>query len=450
MSFIKEAHEHFEWLSQLLFKELTSDESLSLNLSAEDSTFIRFNQSLVRQNTQVRQLILEMNFFSRGRKVDLSLSLSLEKNQDAEMLLALLARARGETLSLPEDPFATALTNNGTSYQHHQGQTPTAQEVIQTICESLKDVDMAGLLAMGPVIRANMNSKGQSHWFSTERFVFDYSIFTVNVEGENKATRGVYSDTEWKPEILKQNIARTKEHLPLLKKPSIILKPGEYRAFLSSSALKEMTWLLSWRAFSHGAMKKGACALAKFYSGEISLSPKLSFYENFGLGLTPQFNNLGELSPEKIPLITEGHPSQMLTSSRTGKEFQLPHNAADTSEGLRTPEMAPGNLEEKEVLSRLGTGIYLTFLHYLNWSDEQNARFTGMTRYASFWVENGKIVGPIKDMRFDDTLYRVFGSELEDVTKESSTEPLLETYFQRSIGGRRTPGVLLRNFRLTL
>ena len=28
-----------------------------------------------------------------------------------------------------------------------------------------------------------------------------------------------------------------------------------------------------------------------------------------------------------------------------------------------------------------------------------------MTRYACFWVEGGEVVGPIKDMRWDESLY---------------------------------------------
>ena len=49
---------------------------------------------------------------------------------------------------------------------------------------------------------------------------------------------------------------------------------------------------------------------------------------------------------------------------------------------------------------------------------------TGMTRFATFWVENGKVVAPVNVLRFDDTLYRLLGSKLEALTAE--TELLLD------------------------
>ena len=73
-----------------------------------------------------------------------------------------------------------------------------------------------------------------------------------------------------------------------------------------------------------------------------------------------------------------------------------------------------------------------------------------MTRYACFWVEGGEIVGPIQDMRFDDSLFRVLGSELVNLTEQTLMEPSVETYFMRSLGGKRIPGILVNDFKLTL
>ena len=69
-----------------------------------------------------------------------------------------------------------------------------------------------------------------------------------------------------------------------------------------------------------------------------------------------------------------------------------------------------------EVLSRLGTGVYIGNLHYLNWSDRAACRTTGMTRFATFWVEDGEIKAPLNVMRFDETAYRMLGDNLVDLT----------------------------------
>jgi predicted Zn-dependent protease len=88
-------------------------------------------------------------------------------------------------------------------------------------------------------------------------------------------------------------------------------------------------------------------------------------------------------------------------------------------------------------------------LHYLNWSDPQTARLTGMTRYACFRVESGEIAEPIRDLRFDESLYRMFGSSLEALTRDSRLFPSTDTYGQRALGGCQVPGALINAFRFT-
>ena len=112
--------------------------------------------------------------------------------------------------------------------------------------------------------------------------------------------------------------------------------------------------------------------------------------------------------------------------------------------------MEDGGISEGDVLSELGTGVYLSNLHYLNWSDQLGGRVTGMTRYACFWVEDGEIVSPIDDMRFDDTIYNFFGENLESVTNKSRLNPSVGTYGGRNLGGVHCPGIILKSFKLTL
>ena len=66
------------------------------------------------------------------------------------------------------------------------------------------------------------------------------------------------------------------------------------------------------------------------------------------------------------------------------------------------------------------------------------------------WVEGGEVVAPVNVMRFDDSLYRVLGEQLEAITED--TELLLDagTYFKRSTECRRLPGALVKKFALTL
>ena len=73
-----------------------------------------------------------------------------------------------------------------------------------------------------------------------------------------------------------------------------------------------------------------------------------------------------------------------------------------------------------------------------------------MTRFACFWVENGEIIGPISDLRFDETVYNIFGSGLVEFTNHQEIFVDTATYMKRSLGVLKVPGALIENFNFTL
>ena len=111
---------------------------------------------------------------------------------------------------------------------------------------------------------------------------------------------------------------------------------------------------------------------------------------------------------------------------------------------------AGGTLHAAEALTELGTGLYISDLHYLNYSDRQACRMTGMTRFACFWVENGRLVAPISVMRFDDALPRMFGSGLIALTQAPELVHDSVTYEERHLRSVTAPGALVEGFRFTL
>jgi predicted Zn-dependent protease len=198
------------------------------------------------------------------------------------------------------------------------------------------------------------------------------------------------------------------------------------------------------------AHKQGNGSLKDLWEKKKVMSPKFTLKEDFSLGLSPRFNDAGEVSPGDLSLIEKGEYKNFLVSTRTSNEYKVESNFATDWEAMRSPVVATGNLKRDDILKELGTGLYISDLHYLNWSDRETARVTGMTRYACFWVENGEIVSPIEDLRFDESYYSIFGENLIDLTDFSDVSPATGSYFQRDTGGSRAPGVLLSGFKFTL
>jgi predicted Zn-dependent protease len=443
--FVTRVHRHFDQLCTHLLERLASGEEATINITAEETLFVRFNSNRVRQNTDVEQLNLALRLQSNGRTVEQSRTLTGQSETDQAEITQLLETCRQEALVLPVDPNQVTIENHGSSSEEFRGTLLAPEEVVRAVVGPAQGCDLAGLYAGGVVIRGNRNSKGQSHWFATETFFLDYSLYNGP-----QAAKGSYAGSHWSAPEWAAKLQRTQALLQLLSKPLQNVKPGSYRTYLAPRAFSDLVGMLGWNALSGAAWKQGRSPFKKLAEKEARLSPLLHVEENFTLGLTPRFNSLGEVSEARFPLIENGELKTMLVSSRTAKEYGLLANGASETEAPRAMDVRTGSLEEKDVLKELGTGLYLSNLHYLNWSDPVSARVTGMTRYACFWVDGGDIVGPIKDLRWDESLYNALGSNLMALTTHAEIDPAVDTYFQRALGGSRTPGALVDQFTFTL
>jgi predicted Zn-dependent protease len=184
--------------------------------------------------------------------------------------------------------------------------------------------------------------------------------------------------------------------------------------------------------------------------GTAELGRSVSFAENTADGVAPAFQEEGFARPESVPLVQEGRLVGSLVSPRTAKEFDLATNGANASEMPDSLDMAAGELRASDALAALDTGLYIGNLWYLNFSDRPACRVTGMTRFASFWVDKGRIVAPVNVMRFDDSMFRVFGDRLVGLTAERDLVVNGETYRSRSVRSMRLPGAVVSEMAFTL
>jgi predicted Zn-dependent protease len=244
-------------------------------------------------------------------------------------------------------------------------------------------------------------------------------------------------------------MARAGEQVELLGIPRRTLEPGDYRVYLAPAAMAEVMNMLSWGGFSARARKTKQSPLLLMQEGR-TLSPQVTIAENVAEGIAPAFQGQGFLKPPRIELIREGRLGEPLVSPRSAKEYGLAPNGADSGEAPESLDMAPGALDEGTILGELDRGLYVSNLWYLNLSDRPAGRITGMTRFATFWVERGRIVAPVSPMRFDDSVYRMLGSELVGLTRMSEMLPDASTYGERSTASARLPGALLKGLRFTL
>jgi predicted Zn-dependent protease len=356
-----------------------------------------------------------------------------------------LTDLRTEIDQLPIDPYQVLPTGDAHSHQVQQGQLPAPAQVSHDILAAVQDLDFTGLYAGGTVLRGYADSNGQQHWFATDTFTLDYSLFTA----DGQAVKGTLAGSDWVPSKYHDQMATSRQQLAQLGRTPLSIERGQYRTYLAPAAVADLVGMLSWGGLSEASMQQGQSSLAPLSAGQ-QLSPLFTLQENFSLGLVPQFNHLGEVAPTQLPLITAGQLVNTLVNTRTAQEYQKVSNSANDGESLRAAEVSTGQLAREQILAELDTGLYLSNLHYLNWSDRQTGRITGMTRYACFWVEQGEIVAPIHNLRFDESLYKFWGDNLLAVTNFAEYAAEVDSYGRRSLGGSLVPGMLIEDFTYTL
>ncbi len=436
----------FNQLIETLLIKKAESEQFTVKLSSERSQFTRFNHAKVRQTGCVADGWIELTLMADQRSSVRQFPFTGNWDVDWQLAYTALQELRDELILLPIDPYLVLPSGNNTSREIHSGNLLAAEAVVPTVLELVAELDFTGIYAGGVVVKAYGDSKGQKHWFATDSFTLDYSLFSTS----GQAVKGTFAGSDWDESAYIGKISEGKKQLELLARPAKELSRGQYKTYFAPAAVADLLLMLSWGAIGEADIQQGNSALAALSRQEKQLSPRFSLKENFQQGLVPRFNELGEIAAPELFVIEKGRLVNTLVNSRTAKEYQKIANGANGSETLRAPEVSPGNLLFEQILSVLDTGLYLSNLHYLNWSDRHTGRITGMTRYACFWVENGEIIAPIENLRFDESLYRFWGDKLVDLTTFQEFIPEVGTYDSRQLGGSLVPGMLVENFTYTL
>jgi PmbA protein len=112
------------------------------------------------------------------------------------------------------------------------------------------------------------------------------------------------------------------------------------------------------------------------------------------------------VAKERVALVEAGVCRGVVYDSQTAAR----DGVASTGHGLPAPNpwgpfplnmvMAAGTQARDELIGGIDRGLLVTRFHYTNPVHPKLAIITGMTRDGTFLVEDGKIVGPVRNLRF--------------------------------------------------
>jgi predicted Zn-dependent protease len=425
---------------------LRGAEIYTAHFSGEASDFVRFAGGAVRQAGSVQQRAVTVDLIEGRRHASGVLTLSGSPVEDRARLAALIGELRAMRAELADDPYLLYATDAPSTDRRHVARLPERAAAVNEIQAMGRGRDLVGIYAAGAMHAGFASSFGQRNWYSTENFNLDWSFFY----DADKAVKAAYAGTEWNSEALHRKAELAGEQLAGLARGPKRIAPGRYRVYLAPAALWELLGVLGWGGFGLRAHRTKTTPLLRMIEEGARLHPSIRLMENTAEGVAPDFEDAGFARPDQVVLIDAGAYRDCLVSPRSAVEYGVPTNGASGAEAPSSIDMAAGTLPSERILAELGTGIYVSNLWYLNFSDRTACRTTGMTRFATFWVERGQIVAPLEVMRFDETVYRMLGEHLIGLTAER--EFILDpgSYYQRSTDSARLPGALVDDFTLTL
>jgi predicted Zn-dependent protease len=436
----------FREAAAFLDGRMRGNEQYKFRLAGESSDFVRFNRSAIRQSGHVRQIHLTLHLIDGRRHARSTLALAGALETDGALLEQAVRDLRAQLPDLPEDPHLM-MPAEVHSTQHVDGsRLPGTAQMVDEVLAAARGFDLVGILAAGPVFRGFANSSGQRNWHQAASFNLDWSLH----ESRDKAVKAAYAGVDWSSRDFRERFRSATERLAILRRPPVAIRPGAYRAFLAPTALREIVGMLDWGGMSEKALRTRQSPLRRMRDEGLLLNPAVTLVENTADGLAPAFQGDGFIKPGKVVMIDRGRLVGSLVSPRTGKEYGIATNGADSSESMSSIDLAGGDLAASRILGELDTGIFIGNLWYLNFSDRANCRITGMTRFATFWVENGEIKAPLEVMRFDDSLFRLLGPQLEGLTQERELLVDNDTYGGRGTVSARLPGALVSSFTFVL
>jgi predicted Zn-dependent protease len=435
----------FEALAAAVCQLAPGLERVSFHVAAEASDFLRFNHARVRQATHVRQALGTVTVVAGARHAATTCALT----GDAAADIATLRRERdllaAELPLIPEDPYLLLPEQVRSTERDDTPPQPAPAEVIDAVTRHAADTDFVGFHASGPMVRAFADSRGQRNWHRVASFHFGWSLYHAG----DLAVKSSLAGARWSENSFAEAMAQARAELDLLSRPRRTLAPGAYRACLSPAAMADLLHTLSWGGFGERGVRTGVSSLMPLHRGERQFHPAIQLTEATSRGLAPAFQFDGFARPQEVPLVAGGRAVGTLVSPRTAREYGGTSNAGphETPDSLH---LAPGTMPPADALRTLGTGVYLSDLHYLNYSDRQACRVTGMTRFACLWVEDGVPVAPIGVMRFDDSLLRMFGEGLVALGDTTRLFPVSATYGARQLRSIEAPSAVIEAFVFTL
>ena len=373
------------------------------SLSVSDGSLSRFANNQIVQNLSRSQLQLTV-VCSRDRRSGSATTTEL----DRDSLLATLEQARELARVAPVDPEWVPLLEPQ-AYADREpafdaataALSPIARgELIQRLCQTAAGQNMAasGSLSSSARLQAVGNSLGLRACDRTTEAEFSFTARIGN--GSSWGRRTAWSAAQLPCEALAAGVMA---RAAASQDPREI-EPGIYPTVFAAAAFADLVPVVAWnldaRAADEGRSFMSREDGAGNRLGERLFSPLVQLRRdpNHSLLQGSRFDGSG-LPKTRLDLAIDGIPKTLAYSRYWAQQQgKMPTGA------LSPLVMAGDSRSLAEAIAQTERGVFVSRAWYVRYVNPKTLEVTGMTRDGTFWIENGQLAYPIKNLRFNQSL----------------------------------------------
>jgi predicted Zn-dependent protease len=322
---------------------------------------------------------------------------SLERVVRRSEELAQLAPENSEYMPmLGQSEFKEAITYNANT----AAMTPESRaEMVGQSLKVTKDAKLfaAGFLENSSGFNSVMNSKGLFAYNKSSDVTF--SVTTRNEGGtiSGYAARG-FTDVSKLDTASATRVATMKANASVGAKA---IEPGKYTVILEPVAATYM--LENMFRFDARSAEEGRSFLSKKGGGtrlgEQLMDPKVTIYSDpFNTDLPGSTWGGDGLPREKTVWVDKG-----VVKNLSYSRFWAQKKGVAPIPGPSNIIMEGGDATLEDLIKSTERGILVSRLWYIRMVDPQSLLLTGLTRDGTFYIENGKIMFPVKNFRFNES-----------------------------------------------
>jgi len=416
-------------------------------VASDDSFLTRFANSEIHQNVAERSHSVNLRFVSGKRIAVLSTG-----RTDDDGLRLLVERASAVVRNVEElEDWGGLPSPDGANAVHPAAtwSTATADATPELRADGVRAViaaaDASGLTAYGSFATgtdsiAIVNSAGIRA--SEQRSSSQLITVHMSPGGGNGYAEAVAMDAST---IDAAAIGREAASKARASDNPVSIDAGDYPVVLEEYAVVDITDYLGYLGFSALAIQEGR----SFVEPGKKIGSDLVTLVDDGAdpaGLPMSFDYEG-VPKQKVSLIEAGVCRNVVYDAQTAAR----EGRRSTGHGLPAPNpygpfpintiMSAGTTPRDELIGGLDRGLLVTRFHYTNPVHPKLAIITGMTRDGTFLVEGGKIVGPVRNLRYTQS----YLDALAGVTAVGSTRKTIKGF----LGGAAIPAVRVESWTFT-